>query len=107
MALLSKPSRSVDLVSAYFVPGGDFSDALGELARAGIRVRILTNSQADTDVGVVHRAYVKYRPHLLQTGVELYGPQPAFSPRESPPHRVPAASARAQLHSKPRALTRR
>src|SRR3546814_687854 len=72
MALLSKPSRSVDLVSAYFVPGKAFSDALEQLARAGIQVRILTNSQAATDVFAVHSAYVMYRPHLLRSGVELY-----------------------------------
>src|SRR3546814_16983145 len=30
MALLSKPSRSVDIVSAYFVPGKTFSNARSE-----------------------------------------------------------------------------
>lgn len=100
MALLSKPSRSVDLVSAYFVPGRDFSDALEQLARAGIRIRILTNSQAATDVDVVHSAYVKYRPHLLRSGVELYELKPAFSTQDEPDIRGLAGSSRASLHSK-------
>ncbi len=101
MALLSKPSRSVDLVSAYFVPGRDFSDALGQLARAGIRIRILTNSQAATDVGVVHSAYVKYRPHLLRSGVVLYELKPAFFSTVHEPHiRGLAGSSHASLHSK-------
>lgn len=100
MALLSKPSRSVDLVSAYFVPGRDFSGALERLARAGIRVRILTNSQAATDVGVVHSAYVKYRPHLLRSGVVLYELKPAFAARDEPSVRGLAGSSRASLHSK-------
>src|SRR3546814_5125157 len=66
MALLSKPSRSVDIVSAYFVPGKEFSDALEQQARAGIRVRILTNSQAATDVVAVHSAYVRSEEHTSE-----------------------------------------
>ncbi len=52
MALLSRPTRSVDLVSAYFIPGREFTEALQRLASAGLRVRILTNSHAATDVPV-------------------------------------------------------
>src|SRR3546814_15103624 len=104
MALLSKPSRSVDIVSAYFVPGKEFTDALEQLARAGIRVRILTNSQAATDVVAVHSAYVKYRPHLLRSGVELYELKPAFSIHDEPDIRGIAGSSRASLHSKTLAI---
>lgn len=100
MALLSKPSRSVDLVSAYFVPGREFTDALEQLAGEGIRVRILTNSQAATDVVVVHSAYVKYRPHLLRSGAELYELKPAFSAPDEPEVRGIGGSSRASLHSK-------
>src|SRR3546814_443313 len=97
MALLSKPSRSVDIVSAYFVPGKEFSDALEQLARAGIRVRILTNSQAATDVVAVHSAYVKYRPHLLRSGVELYELTPAFSIPDEPDLQIGRASCRKRV----------
>ena len=81
MALLSRPGRSVDLVSAYFVPGRQFALALAlaDLARNGTRVRILTNSLDATDVVVVHSAYVTYRPVLLRAGVELYELKPAFA----------------------------
>ena len=68
MSLLSHPARSIDLVSAYFVPGRLFTARLEELARNGVRVRILPNWQAATDVTVVHSAYVKYRAELLQAG---------------------------------------
>ncbi len=100
MALLAKPSRSVDLVSAYFVPGRRFSSALEQLARAGARVRILTNSQAATDVVVVHSAYVKYRTRLLRSGVTLYELKPEYSIREKPRAPGLVASSRASLHSK-------
>src|SRR3546814_17415282 len=98
MALLSKPSRSVDIVSAYFVPGKEFSDALEQLARAGIRVRILTNSQAATAVVAVHSAYVKYRPHLLLSGVELYDLKPHFPLHNEPAIRGIARSTPPNLH---------
>jgi len=100
MALLSRPSRSVDLVSAYFVPGRAFADRLGEMARAGTLVRILTNSQAATDVALVHSAYVKYRPQLLRAGVELYELKPEHSTGEEPETQGLAGSSRASLHSK-------
>src|SRR3546814_95793 len=100
MALLSTPSHSVDLVSAYFVPGRRFSEALGQLARAGVRVRVLTNSQAATDVVAVHSAYVKYRPYLLRSGVELYELKPAFSTRGDEDIAGLSGSSRASLHSK-------
>ena len=100
MALLSRPTRSVDLVSAYFVPGRNFTHTLELLAGAGMRVRILTNSQAATDVVIVHSAYVKYRPALLQAGVELYELKPEYAAHDEPEPRGLAGSSRASLHSK-------
>lgn len=98
MRLMAAPGRSVDIVSAYFVPGRRLTERLARLAREGRRVRVLTNSQEATDVLVVHSAYVKYRPALLQGGVTLFEMRAtAGTPREP---RVPGASTRASLHSK-------
>ena len=98
MRLIASPERTVDIVSAYFVPGRRFTQRLVRLAGEGKRVRILTNSQEATDVLVVHSAYVKYRPALIDGGVALYELRatPAM-PREP---RVPGTSTRASLHSK-------
>ena len=106
MALLSRPGRSVDLVSAYFVPGRQFALALAlaDLARNGTRVRILTNSLDATDVVVVHSAYVTYRPVLLRAGVELYELKPAFAADAQEEARTGAGSSRASLHSKTMAV---
>ncbi|MEE4251203.1 MAG: phospholipase D family protein [Alcanivoracaceae bacterium] len=60
------------LVSAYFVPGEIGIELLGELAARGVRVRVLTNSLAATDLPLVHGGYVAFRQRLLQAGVELY-----------------------------------
>ena len=62
---------SVDLVSAYFIPGERGVDIVERLARSGVKVRILTNSLDATDVMPVHAAYMRYRSDLLASGVEL------------------------------------
>lgn len=100
MASLSRPTRSVDLVSAYFIPGREFTEALQRLASAGLRVRILTNSHAATDVPIVHSAYAKYRSELLRSGVEVYELKPEYAvPDESEGPDI-AKPSRASLHSK-------
>ena len=69
--LISARSEII-IFSPYFVPGKEGTQTLVDLAERGIRVRILTNSLASTDVGVVHAGYVRYRKTLLRGGVELY-----------------------------------
>ena len=73
---MGHPERSLDIVSPYFVPGAEGTAALTELARRGIRVRILTNSLAASDVSVVHAGYMKRRRDLLVAGIALYELRP-------------------------------
>ena len=100
MALLSRPSRTVDLVSAYFIPGREIADALQRLSRDGLRIRILTNSYAATDVPVVHSAYAKYRPDLIRSGIKLYELKPEHAVRDEEQGPNIGESSRASLHSK-------
>src|SRR5690625_5159472 len=104
MALLARPVHSVDLVSAYFVPGKRFTERLEALAGSGVQIRILTNSQAATDVVLVHSAYAHYRPDLLRAGVELYELRPEYAPQDEPEPRGIGGSSRASLHSKALAI---
>ncbi len=60
------------LVSPYFVPGEEGVDLLRRLRERGVRVMVLTNSLAATDVAAVHSGYARYRRDLLRLGVELY-----------------------------------
>ncbi|MEP1426896.1 MAG: phospholipase D family protein [Tateyamaria sp.] len=69
--LASKAHTSLDLVSAYFIPGKRGPEILEGLARSGVKVRVLTNSLDATDVMPVHAAYMGYREDLLKAGVEL------------------------------------
>jgi putative cardiolipin synthase len=60
------------LISPYFVPGGRGTRFLTALLRRGVKVSVLTNSLAATDVLAVHGGYARYRRRLLRAGIELY-----------------------------------
>lgn len=60
------------IISPYFVPGKPGTTLLRELQQRGVRVRIVTNSLAATDVAVVHAGYARYRKRLLRAGVEIH-----------------------------------
>ncbi|MBA1148629.1 phospholipase D family protein [Ectothiorhodospiraceae bacterium WFHF3C12] len=69
------------IVSPYFVPGRQGVELLARLVDRGVRVRVLTNSLASTDVAVVHAGYARYRRELLAAGVELHELSPDAVPR--------------------------
>jgi putative cardiolipin synthase len=77
--LFAKARNEVQVVSPYFVPGDKLVAYFAELEARGTRVRILTNSLAANDVGMVHAGYMRYRKDLLRAGVDLYEfkPDPA------------------------------
>jgi putative cardiolipin synthase len=81
------PLRALDLVSPYFVPTDAGTDYFVGLARRGVKVRILTNSLAATDVPAVHSGYARHRQKLLEAGVVLYERKPDPSaPRDDAEH---------------------
>ncbi len=90
--------KELIIVSSYFVPGAVGTKRLTDLARSGVRVRVLTNSLASTDVPAVHGGYRRYRRELLEAGVELYELKPEAAPRTRGDWKAP--SSRASLHAK-------
>ena len=64
-------TTSLDVVSAYFVPGPTGVESLYALEEQGVEVRVLTNAWEATDVPLVHAGYVRGRPALLDGGVEM------------------------------------
>ena len=64
--------KEVVILSPYFVPGKSGVEFVQQLTDRGVRVRILTNSLASTDVSIVHAGYSRYRKGLLRAGAELY-----------------------------------
>jgi cardiolipin synthase C len=69
---LGAVEHSVDVATAYFVPGRQGSTYLGDTALSGKKVRVLTNSLASNDVVPVHAGYARYRKRLLRRGVVLH-----------------------------------
>ncbi|MBV0933684.1 phospholipase D family protein [Marinobacterium weihaiense] len=91
--------ESLVIFSPYFVPGREGTDLLKSLVQRGVRVQILTNSLASTDVPVVHAGYARYRRELLRAGVELYEMDRQSAPRP----RLKTfftGSSKASLHAK-------
>ena len=94
-----RPRASLDIISPYFVPGERGTELLEGLARGGVRVRVLTNSLAATDVGVVHSGYAKRRCRLARAGVRLYELKASAS-AEARADRPESVSSKASLHAK-------
>jgi putative cardiolipin synthase len=99
---MGMPASQLDLVSAYFVPTRDGTALLRSLAEQGVKIRVLTNSLAATDVSPAYSGYTKYREPLLRAGVRLYELKPTGS--RAPPSTL--GSSQASLHAKTFAVDR-
>jgi putative cardiolipin synthase len=95
-----KVKQELIIFSPYFVPTQAGVDKLIELSRAGVRVRILTNSLASTDVSVVHAGYAKYRKPLLRGGIELYEMNKRLTREQRKEMQGLEGSSKASLHAK-------
>jgi putative cardiolipin synthase len=96
-----KAQREITYAVAYFVPGERGVEVLCQVAARGVRVRVLTNSLAATDVVPVHSGYAPYREALLAGGVELYEYR-HDAPRPTPAagHRLRKGRSESALHAK-------
>jgi putative cardiolipin synthase len=88
------------IVSPYFIPGDSGVDYLRSARERGVRVRILTNSLAATDVPAVHAGYKGYRKPLVEAGVELYELRPGGEALREAHRRGRFGSSSASLHAK-------
>jgi putative cardiolipin synthase len=104
--VLGRPDKSFDLVTPYFVPGAEGTAALQALATTGVKVRILTNSLAASDVKSVHAGYAKRRHDLLQAGVQLYELKPTAAKASRESGAKFGTSSSAALHAKTFAVDR-
>ena len=76
VAAAEQARRELIIVSPYLVPGEPEMELLRRLRERGVRIRILTNSLASTDMPIAHAGYVRYRVPLLEAGCELYEVRP-------------------------------
>lgn len=103
LRIVGKADRRLDLVSPYFVPGDQGTDAFIAMDSAGTEVRVLTNALETTDVVPVHAGYAKRRPALLAGGVDLFELK-RDAPGAAPPEDAKAlgafGSSGSSLHAK-------
>ena len=102
---LGNPNRELQLITAYLVPTRAGTDALVDLARAGVKITVLTNSLEATDVAVVHAGYAKRRKRLLKAGIEIYELK-RLTPADSGRDRKLTGSSGSSLHAKTFAVDR-
>ncbi len=99
--VLEQAEREMLLVSPYFVPDDRGEAWLIAMAGRGVKIRVLTNSFAATDVKAVHAGYAPHREALLKAGIELYELKPsAYAELAHHTRRTSLASSRASLHAK-------
>lgn len=95
------------IVSPYFVPGRGGTETLAEFVSRGVRVAVVTNSLAATDVAAVHTGYARSRRALLRGGVELYEMKRKAGSDDGRQHLSVTGSSRASLHTKAMLVDRR
>jgi putative cardiolipin synthase len=104
LATMGEAARELGIISPYFVPTKEGTATLAALAQRGVKVRVLTNSLAATDVAPVHAGYAKYREELLRKSVHLYELKP--SAEEKDRDKRGGGSSDASLHAKTVAVDR-
>lgn len=106
MAEIGTPTQSVDLVSAYFIPGAAGTADLAAFAATGATVRTLTNALEATDVVPVHAGYIGYRKPLIDAGAEVYELRAEGSDRKSVNDLGLEELSEAALHAKSLSIDR-
>ena len=103
----SRVDRELHIISPYFVPGRRGVEMLTGLCQRDVRVHILTNSLASTDVTIVHAGYARYRRDLLRAGVNLYELDETLTREQRRERKAPQRFLRASLHAKSFVLDRK
>ena len=96
--LISAVDKDLIVVSPYFIPGPKGTELFRALAARGVRVTVLTNSLAATDVPAVHAGYARYRRSLVEAGVEVYEMRPTTAAKSDGKRRL--GESQASLHAK-------
>jgi cardiolipin synthase C len=87
------------LISPYFVPGWTGAAYFRALAKRGVKITVLTNSLAATDVAAVHTGYARWRKSLLKAGIALFEMKRAV-PRPAGRRRRWLRGSGSSLHAK-------
>ncbi len=72
LQLIGQARSDLLIISPYFVPGRDMTQAFAAARARGVRIRVLTNSLASNDAPAAHVGYARHREEMLRLGLELY-----------------------------------
>ena len=97
--VIGNPVDTLDIVSPYFVPTAAGVESFVGMAERGVRIRLVVNSLAATDVDAVHSGYAKRRKPLLEAGILLYE-MALVSQQGDRRHAGPFGSSASSLHAK-------
>jgi putative cardiolipin synthase len=71
--MVRRARKEVVITSPYLIPGADGLEVMRHAVQQyGVKFTLVTNSLAATDEPVVHTGYRRYRPQMLELGVNLY-----------------------------------
>ena len=71
--MMRRARKDVVITSPYLIPGeAGIETFRNSIMRYGVKYTLVTNSLAATDEPVVHTGYRRYRPQMLELGVNLY-----------------------------------
>jgi putative cardiolipin synthase len=96
---LEKVKKDVIIISPYFIPSELMLTEIKKMREHGVKVTVITNSLASTDVFPVYGGYGSVIKPLLQMGVTLYELKP-HSLKEFAQKRKVTKSFRTSLHTK-------
>ena len=98
--IIGEPERSLDLVSAYLIPGEVGTAQIEGFLADGIETRLVTNSLEATDVPVVHSAWMGYRDRLVREGAEILELRARPDQPEGASFRQLLTGSQSSLHAK-------
>jgi putative cardiolipin synthase len=107
VASITEATSELLIASPYFVPREEGAQSLIRDAQRGVRVAVLTNSLAATDVAAVHTGYARHRRELLEGGVELYEMKRRTGSEAAQQHISVTGSSHSSLHTKALIIDRR
>ncbi len=100
LSLVEKAGKELLIITAYFVPGVEGMAWLSQTTDRGLKINVVTNSLASTDVIAVHTGYRRYRRALLQKGISIFELKPAAGRRRRQRLFARTAPSYASLHAK-------
>ena len=71
-SLLQRAKESILIVTPYLFPTEEELTKLEAIAASGVKIKIVTNSLASTDVVLVHAAFLTIKKRLADMGAEVY-----------------------------------